>query len=69
MLLVLAGGTTDLLAQPGAPGGGGPGDPVCWPPSTCETPINNELIILLIGGLGLALYYIKKNNNQTKSVV
>jgi len=47
----------ELLAQPGPPSGGG--DPPCWPPSTCERPINGELIVLLIAGLAFGAYYIK----------
>ena len=54
----------DVNAQPGPPGGGGPGGPPCWPPSTCETPINNDLIFLLIAGLGLAIYFIRNNKKQ-----
>jgi hypothetical protein len=53
---------TIAFCQPGPPGGGGPGDPPCWPPSTCETPINNELIFLLVAGLGLGIYFVKKRN-------
>ena len=56
-------GVTAAFCQPGPPGGGGgPGDPPCWPPSTCETPINNELTFLMIAGLGLGLYFVKKRN-------
>ena len=42
----------EVLAQPGPPGGGG--GPPCWPPSTCETPINNDLIFLLIAAIAFA---------------
>jgi hypothetical protein len=57
-----------LLAQPGPPGGppGGPGGPGCWPPSTCEVPINNELVFLLIAGILLAIYYYKKSESNLK---
>jgi len=64
VLLLLVGGNTDICAQPGAPGG--PGGPGCWPPSTCDTPINSELVLLLIAGLLLAFYYLKKTNSQSK---
>ena len=52
----------DVLSQPGPPDdfpGRGNGVPPCWPPSTCETPINNELFILFL--LGVLLIYIKKS--------
>jgi hypothetical protein len=51
----------DIISQPGPPNGfpGGNGGPPCWPPSTCETPINNELFILFL--LGVLLVYIKKS--------
>jgi hypothetical protein len=68
ILLFLVGGNHSIFAQGGPPGGGG-GVPVCWPPSTCETPINNELVILLIAGFLLAFYCLKRNNRQDKSVV
>jgi hypothetical protein len=48
----------DLFAQPGPPGG--TGGPPCWPPSTCETPINNELYILLAVGVVYMIYLKKK---------
>jgi len=61
-------GATESICQPGPPGGGGGpggGGPPCWPPSTCETPINNELIFLLVAGLGLRVYFFKKEKKAT----
>jgi hypothetical protein len=85
VLLILVGGNNEVFAQPGNPGGGGGipggfpggggvfpgggGRPGCWPPSTCETPINNELIILLIAGLVFAFYYVKRNNIASENGV
>ena len=64
-LLFILLNTVDIFCQPGPPGGTGMGGPPCWPPSTCETPINNELIFLLIAGLSLSFYFFKKKNLVT----
>ena len=64
-LFFIALSATDTFCQPGPPGGGGPGGPPCWPPSTCdpEIPINGELWILLIAALTLSYYFLKKRIN------
>jgi hypothetical protein len=54
----------NIFAQPGPPGGA-MGGPPCWPPSTCETPINNELVILIVAGLALTFLFIKKQSRKT----
>ena len=55
-------GIIHVHSPPGPPGGG-MGGPPCWPPSDCDPTgvlINNELIFLLIGGLFLGYYYLRK---------
>ncbi len=57
----------DLCSQPGPPGGGGGGTPPCWPPSNC-TPINNELWIMVLAGLIVGIYFLRKNKLSNTSV-
>ena len=66
ILIVVLGFSNTIKAQPGPPGGGG--NPPCWPPSpTCPPdepiPLNNELVILLLGGLTYGGYFIVKNKD------
>jgi hypothetical protein len=46
---------------PGGPPGPPSGNPPCWPPSSCDPsiPINNELILLIIAGLCIVVWYYK----------
>ena len=59
VVLLLVGDYGNLFGQPSPPSGppNGPAGPTCWPPVNCDVPINNELIILLIAGIGFTIYY------------